>query len=183
MSDKNLAMIVIAATFMLAACSPSEPEAPAAAAPEPAEPAPAPAEAPAEPAPMSLADLLASDLRSEEDRARDPGRKPVDVLNFFGVEAGMDVVDLMAAGGWPRPAVLLWIVLACIFARSAAMSFNRLHDYRFDRLNPRTRNWPLVSGRLSRGFLTTFCVACSTMGRKRSVSEAVVLSRRYVVAA
>jgi predicted methyltransferase len=100
MSDKNLAMIVIAATFMLAACSPSEPEAPAAAAPEPAEPAPAPAEAPAEPAPMSLADLLASDLRSEEDRARDPGRKPVDVLNFFGVEAGMDVVDLMAAGGW-----------------------------------------------------------------------------------
>lgn len=67
---------------------------------------------------------------------------------------------LMATQGWPDAWTLVWIVVACVFARSAAMAFNRLHDERFDRLNPRTRNWELPSGRLSRRFVWTFCVVC-----------------------
>jgi 4-hydroxybenzoate polyprenyltransferase len=66
---------------------------------------------------------------------------------------------VMAAGGWPAWTTALWIVLACVFARSAAMAFNRLHDERFDRLNPRTRNWPLPAGLLTRRFVTGFCAA------------------------
>lgn len=63
-----------------------------------------------------------------------------------------------AAQGWPDWSTFLWIALACIFARSAAMSFNRLHDERFDRLNPRTHGWHLPAGLLSRRFVAGFCV-------------------------
>ncbi|MCE5228272.1 putative 4-hydroxybenzoate polyprenyltransferase [bacterium] len=64
----------------------------------------------------------------------------------------------VAAGGWPAGRVFFWIVAACVAARSAAMAFNRLHDEKLDRLNPRTKEWPLASGRLSRRFLWGFLV-------------------------
>lgn len=38
--------------------------------------------------------------RSEENRARDGDRKPGKVLAFFGVEEGMNVVDLASGGGY-----------------------------------------------------------------------------------
>lgn len=38
--------------------------------------------------------------RSAEDRARDPQRKPAEVLAFLGVGEGMTVMDVIAAGGW-----------------------------------------------------------------------------------
>ena len=88
MIDRKLTFTCVACALLLAACGPSEPEAPAA----PAEPAP--------PAAADLATMLASDARSEEDRARDAGRKPAQVLAFLGVEPGMNVLDLMAASGW-----------------------------------------------------------------------------------
>ncbi|TNE35865.1 MAG: methyltransferase domain-containing protein [Alphaproteobacteria bacterium] len=47
-----------------------------------------------------LLEKLASTDRAEADRARDEGRKPADVLEFFGVTPGMTVLDLMAAGGY-----------------------------------------------------------------------------------
>jgi 4-hydroxybenzoate polyprenyltransferase len=42
--------------------------------------------------------------------------------------------------------LLLLIVLCMIFARNAAMGFNRLADRKFDALNPRTRNREIPSG-------------------------------------
>ena len=36
--------------------------------------------------------------RPEADKARDAGRKPAQVLDFLGIEEGMTVVDLVAAG-------------------------------------------------------------------------------------
>jgi 4-hydroxybenzoate polyprenyltransferase len=42
--------------------------------------------------------------------------------------------------------LLLLIVLCMIFARNAAMGFNRLADKKFDALNPRTRNREIPSG-------------------------------------
>jgi 4-hydroxybenzoate polyprenyltransferase len=65
-----------------------------------------------------------------------------------------------ADGRLPAAAEFFWILLACVFARSAAMTFNRLHDEPFDRRNPRTRDWPLAAGLLSRGFAWTFCAIC-----------------------
>lgn len=66
---------------------------------------------------------------------------------------------VMAAGGFPPFSKLFWIVAACVFARSAAMSFNRLHDEPFDRQNPRTRKWALPAGLLSRRFVWSFLAA------------------------
>jgi 4-hydroxybenzoate polyprenyltransferase len=44
---------------------------------------------------------------------------------------------------------LLWIVVAMVSARSAAMGFNRLADARLDRLNPRTAGRELPRGVMS----------------------------------
>jgi 4-hydroxybenzoate polyprenyltransferase len=41
---------------------------------------------------------------------------------------------------------LLWILVAMVGARSAAMGFNRLADRKFDALNPRTQSWELPQG-------------------------------------
>lgn len=55
---------------------------------------------------------------------------------------------LLGAGGWPASREVLWIIAAMVGARTAAMSFNRIADRRFDADNPRTRMRPLPSGRL-----------------------------------
>jgi predicted methyltransferase len=47
-----------------------------------------------------LAARLASGDRADADKARDADRKPADVIAFLGIEPGMTVVDLIAAGGW-----------------------------------------------------------------------------------
>jgi len=44
--------------------------------------------------------------------------------------------------------VFLWILVAMVGARSAAMGFNRLADRHFDTLNPRTQNWELPQGKV-----------------------------------
>jgi len=56
---------------------------------------------------------------------------------------------VLAAGGLPRLSTLLWITLAMVGARTAAMSFNRAIDARFDAVNPRTALRPIPAGRLS----------------------------------
>ena len=44
---------------------------------------------------------------------------------------------------------LIWILVAMIAARTAAMGFNRLADRKFDALNPRTAGWELPQGWMS----------------------------------
>ena len=56
---------------------------------------------------------------------------------------------LLAARGWPTRHQVLWIVVAMVGARSAAMSFNRLIDRHLDAGNPRTANRALPTGTLS----------------------------------
>src|SRR3984893_13583811 len=56
---------------------------------------------------------------------------------------------------WPGSIVfekLLWIVVAMVGARSAAMAFNRILDARIDARNPRTRMRHIPAGMLSTGF-------------------------------
>jgi predicted methyltransferase len=45
-------------------------------------------------------DKLAADARPAEDKARDGSRRPLQVMQLLGVEAGMTVVDVAAGGGW-----------------------------------------------------------------------------------
>ncbi len=53
-----------------------------------------------EPTTAELSTLLASETRSESDQTRDAGRHPVEVLDFLGIEPGMNVIDVIAAGGY-----------------------------------------------------------------------------------
>ena len=46
----------------------------------------------------------------------------------------------------PTAGIFLWILVAMVGARSAAMGFNRLADRKFDALNPRTSAWELPQG-------------------------------------
>jgi 4-hydroxybenzoate polyprenyltransferase len=59
----------------------------------------------------------------------------------------------------PRAAVIGWITLAMVGARSLAMALNRLIDADIDRHNPRTASRELPSGRLRRGQVVALCAA------------------------
>ena len=65
----------------------------------------------------------------------------------------------LAVLGWK----LVWIVVAMVGARSAAMAFNRVLDAAIDGRNPRTKMRHIPAGLLSRGFAWTFIVASSVV--------------------
>jgi len=64
---------------------------------------------------------------------------------------------LLAARGLPTGRQILWITIAMVGARSAAMGFNRWADRKFDAENPRTRERALP-----RGLVTPFQVVAFT---------------------
>lgn len=56
---------------------------------------------------------------------------------------------------------ILWILVAMVGARSAAMGFNRIVDVRYDARNPRTAHREIPSGRLSARAAAAFVVLSS----------------------
>ena len=93
-------MLMAASALILAACS---------------QEAPAPAETPAETATteaapaVTLADIVNSDLRSAEEKARDAWRNPAETLEFFGIEADDKVVEIWPGGGWYTNILATWL--------------------------------------------------------------------------
>ncbi len=63
------------------------------------------------------------------------------------------------AHGWPTLHQLLWIVVAMVAARSAAMTLNRIADLRYDKENPRTKMRALPAGALPVWFAWVFTLA------------------------
>jgi len=57
---------------------------------------------------------------------------------------------------WPSLRQVLWIVVAMVAARSAAMTINRIVDLRYDSENPRTKTRALATGALSVSFAWIF---------------------------
>src|SRR5579862_2838573 len=66
-------------------------------------------------------------------------------------------------GGLPSSRQILWIVIAMVGARSAAMTINRIADLKYDARNPRTANRALPKGELSVGFAWMFTVIASAV--------------------
>jgi 4-hydroxybenzoate polyprenyltransferase len=58
--------------------------------------------------------------------------------------------------GWPTWPQIVWVIVAMVSARSAAMTVNRIVDLRYDRENPRTKQRALATGVLSVSFAWTF---------------------------
>jgi 4-hydroxybenzoate polyprenyltransferase len=70
---------------------------------------------------------------------------------------------MLAARGIPTLHQLLWIIIAMVAARSAAMSFNRLADVSIDASNPRTRTRALPAGVLTNTFVRNFVLVSSAL--------------------
>jgi 4-hydroxybenzoate polyprenyltransferase len=71
---------------------------------------------------------------------------------------GSDPAAWLAGEGVRR---LIWILVAMVAARSAAMGFNRLADARIDALNPRTANRELPRGAMSTREAVVFIAVAS----------------------
>src|SRR6266702_9007551 len=56
---------------------------------------------------------------------------------------------VVAANGWPSWRILILVVLCMVFARTAAMLFNRLVDWTLDQRNPRTASRHLLVSKVS----------------------------------
>jgi 4-hydroxybenzoate polyprenyltransferase len=61
--------------------------------------------------------------------------------------------------GWPTLRQFVWITVAMVAARTAAMTMNRIADLRYDKENPRTQHRALPTGALSLQFAWVFTIA------------------------
>lgn len=64
---------------------------------------------------------------------------------------------VLAAGGVPDSGKLLWILVAMVGARTAAMAFNRIVDRGIDAENPRTEKREIPAGRVSVASAAALC--------------------------
>ena len=69
----------------------------------------------------------------------------------------------LKAHGWPSLRQIVWIVVAMVAARSAAMTLNRIADLRYDKENPRTKWRALATGALSLSFAWSFTLIAATV--------------------
>src|SRR5260370_21351371 len=93
-------------------------------------------------------------------------RNLLEMIRFSHTLFALPFALLSAALAWKQKEEFSWIELlgtvACmVFARSAAMSFNRIVDRRFDAANPRTAGRHLPSGQLKVSLSWFFTFLCS----------------------
>ena len=67
----------------------------------------------------------------------------------------------LAARGWPGWSVFLLLTVAMVAIRSYSMAINRIVDLPFDRINPRTKSRPLVTGEIKVSQAVYFCLVCA----------------------
>jgi len=77
---------------------------------------------------------------------------------LIGFTLGMAEADTNFSAG-----LLLLIILCMVFARNAAMGFNRVADRHYDSLNPRTRSREIPSGAISPAAATIFVIVNSVL--------------------
>ncbi len=70
---------------------------------------------------------------------------------------------VLAAQGLPRAQQIIWVTVAMVGARSAAMAFNRLADRAIDAANPRTAMRAIPAGLLSVQFVGLFTIASAVI--------------------
>ncbi|MEM7136278.1 MAG: methyltransferase [Myxococcota bacterium] len=58
---------------------------------------------------LTLDAIIASDYRSDKNKARDPYRHPVETLTFLGVEPDMRVVEIRPGTGWYTEILALYL--------------------------------------------------------------------------
>jgi 4-hydroxybenzoate polyprenyltransferase len=69
----------------------------------------------------------------------------------------------LAGRGFPSLRVFFWVIVAMIGARTAAMTFNRIVDRRFDAANPRTEKRAIPAGEVTIGESWLMVIGSSIM--------------------
>ncbi|MFO0796932.1 MAG: UbiA-like polyprenyltransferase [Gemmataceae bacterium] len=91
-------------------------------------------------------------------------RQLLELVRFSHTVFALPFALLAGALAWKdepfRAADLVGILLCMVFARSAAMAFNRLADRHIDARNPRTAGRHLPAGLLGVGTVWAFTIAC-----------------------
>jgi 4-hydroxybenzoate polyprenyltransferase len=92
-------------------------------------------------------------------------RRLLEMIRFSHTLFALPFALLSAALAW-RDETFRWldlvgILLCMVFARSAAMAFNRIADHRIDALNPRTENRHLPAGAISPRTAALFTLLCA----------------------
>jgi len=90
----------------------------------------------------------------------------LEMIRFSHTLFALPFALLSAALAWREQEHFSWlqllgILLCMVFARSAAMAFNRIVDRDMDALNPRTAQRHLPAGKLSLAAVWTFTAICS----------------------
>ena len=92
-------------------------------------------------------------------------RSLLELIRFSHTIFALPFALTSAALAWRRCGFqwlqLVGILLCMVFARSAAMAFNRLVDRRLDAENPRTRDRHLPAGKLTPALVWLFTVICT----------------------
>ena len=94
-------------------------------------------------------------------------RQLLELIRFSHTVFALPFALLAAAMAWFRPDTefrwldLVGILLCMVFARSAAMAFNRVVDAGIDAGNPRTEGRHIPAGLLSKKSVVAFTIACS----------------------
>src|SRR5215472_1998888 len=92
-------------------------------------------------------------------------RSLLELIRFSHTVFALPFALTSAALAWKRPPGFRWlqlvgVFLCMVFARSAAMAFNRLADRRFDAANPRTAARHLPAGKLRPVGVWLFTLVC-----------------------
>jgi 4-hydroxybenzoate polyprenyltransferase len=69
----------------------------------------------------------------------------------------------VASAGDPAWSIVGWVTLAMVGARTTGMALNRLIDLPLDRINPRTKNWPVPAGRVSPALLAALTIIAAAV--------------------
>lgn len=93
-------------------------------------------------------------------------RSLLELIRFSHTLFALPFALTSAALAWKKEPGFQWlqllgILLCMVFARSAAMAFNRLTDRHFDARNPRTSKRHLPAGLLSPGVVWLFTIVCA----------------------
>ena len=95
---------------------------------------------------MNVAPVTRSKIQNLKSKIADYAR----LVRFSHTVFALPFAMASVALAWPKHPVtlrvLIWILVAMVGARTAAMGFNRLADRKFDALNPRTTHWELPQG-------------------------------------
>lgn len=105
----------------------------------------APADDPAVSAAPSLDDVLAA--QPEDVQARYPHRHPKETLEFFGIEPGMTVVEVLPGGGWYSRILLAYLgpegrLIGANYAQDMWPKFGLFDQEQIDAMATWVRDWP-----------------------------------------